>query len=211
MDPIPCHPVFWSQSHFAFPLELERIVAVGAVSSTLLSTLSGLSLPSASPSLRGDLGCSLTPLPPPTKASRALPGPSTTPLLCPYRQLHGTLGLLLVLLHSARAVPCPCRQQFPGHATRASIDRTLRNRPPHTPPLRMGLLSHPPPMHTYIDRYIRTYPAGTLLQYFISTHHTPLHSTGLGQTLSPLPFDFANERWTNRTLDFNKSHTTTGS
>lgn len=44
MDPIPCHPVFWSQSHFAFPLELERIVAVGAVSSTLLSKLSGLSL-----------------------------------------------------------------------------------------------------------------------------------------------------------------------
>lgn len=63
MDPIPCHPVFWSQSHFAFPLELERIVAVGAVSSTLLSSLSGLSLSLNHPPLQNDLGCSLTPLP----------------------------------------------------------------------------------------------------------------------------------------------------
>lgn len=72
MDPIPCHPVFWSQSHFAFPLELERIVAVGAVSSTLLSWLSGLSLSLAGlPPLpyNSDLGCSLTP--PPTKASQS--------------------------------------------------------------------------------------------------------------------------------------------
>lgn len=90
------------------------------------------------------------------KVSKALPGPSTTPLSCPYRQLHGTLQLLLVLLHSARAVPCPCRQQFPGHATRASIDRTLRNRPPHThthPPFVWSSFpTHHPAAHAYIDR-----------------------------------------------------------
>lgn len=69
MDPIPCHPVFWSQSHFAFPLELERIVAVGAVSSTLLSKLPGLSLSlCAPPPLHTDLG--LFPHPLPRKASR---------------------------------------------------------------------------------------------------------------------------------------------
>jgi hypothetical protein len=99
--------------HFAFPLELERIVAVGAVSSTLLSRLSGLSLslPKPPPPLQSDLGCSLTP-----SHERALPGPSTTtPLLCAHTVSYTVLCSSFSSSYIVREPsPVPVANNFPA-------------------------------------------------------------------------------------------------
>lgn len=113
MDPIPCHPVFWSQSHFAFPLELERIVAVGAVSSTLLSRLSGLSLALCPPPLHSDLGS--FPPPPPTRK----PPEHCLVLAPPHCRAHTVSYTVLCSSFSSSYIvrepsPVPVANNFPA-------------------------------------------------------------------------------------------------